>query len=204
MDFMKDLNGAWKSLIELVLCRLVPGACEGLTMFNLGPYASITKSEIVQTSDFHASLKNSSGKTRVVICCQMVGFFWQVVMLSSEQARIDGESCRYDNDYADSAIVFFQEQLASSWKDLPFHLNPDYQDFILLRQFRKTSCALYLAKDSSRSPAEPIANAQVPNLLGSLNSHNVTFNHDCQKRIADYLSVLKCSLFPRKKRHCAR
>lgn len=204
MNFLEDLNSAWKYLIELVLSRSVPGACEGLTMFNIGPYASLNKSEIAHTSDFHASLKNSSGKARVVICCQMIGFSWQVVLLSSEQARIAGVSCRYDDNHADSVIVAFQEQLTSSWKDLLFHLNPDHQDFILVRQFNKMSCALYLAKDSSRPQAELTENGPVRNLLWTLNSHNVIFDHDYQKRSSDYISVLKCSLFPRKKQQYAR
>ena len=138
--YVADLNDVWKKLIVFIVKTQVykPNyiGIRGLEHLRLNKYED--EGRLLEKGPSYAIIKKKDGRTKVVMGCYLPCMSIRLVISPNDDSDIG-----QDNEYADEAVGYMNQQLEVCWRVFPKLLNSDI-DHMLVRKFKNVTCYLLL------------------------------------------------------------
>ena len=139
-EYMTDLNEVWTNFIRFIVETQVykPNyiGIRGLEHLSLNKYED--EGRLLEKGPSYAIIKKKDGRTKVVMGCYLPCMSIRLVISPNDDSDIG-----QDNEYADEAVGYMNQQLEVCWRVFPKLLNSDI-DHMLVRKFKNVTCYLLL------------------------------------------------------------
>ena len=140
-EYVADLNEVWRKLIEFMvksqaIKRKYIGIL-GIKCLKLNKYED--EGRILKQGPSYAIIKKKDGRTKVVMGCYLPCMSIRLVISPNDDSDIG-----QDNEYADEAVGYMNQQLEVCWRVFPRLINKAQIDIMYVRKFKNVTCYLLL------------------------------------------------------------